>query len=170
MTYNRWPVRTLAERFWSHVDKSIPDGCWPWTGFVRPQGYGDFFTGGTPRHDRAHRVAWALANGPIPDGLCVLHACDNRACCNPAHLWLGTYHDNNTDKVRKGRGFHTTHPDLVLRGERIGTARLTEEQVVEIRARYSQGGITHQQLATEYGVARTTIGYAVRGIFWRHVK
>jgi hypothetical protein len=102
--------------------------------------------------------------------MCILHACDNRRCCNPTHLWIGTYHDNNRDRARKGRNHYTIHPELILRGEAIGTSRLTELQVVEMRARYAQGGITHQQLATEYGVARTTIGYAIRGEFWRHVK
>lgn len=90
-----------ANRFWSKVKKG--DGCWEWTAAVDRGGYGNFGIDG--RTMGAHRVAWTLANNrEIPEGLCVCHSCDNRACCNPAHLWLGTQLDNVRDMVEKGRG------------------------------------------------------------------
>lgn len=91
-------------RFWSKVDKG-DDGewgsCWLWTARTNHFGYGEFWFRKTIH--KAHRVAWILVNGEIPDGLCVLHRCDNPSCVNPEHLWLGTKCDNNRDKAEKGR-------------------------------------------------------------------
>jgi hypothetical protein len=88
------------ERFWKHVNKT--ESCWLWTGGLS-QGYGAFHI--NRKKQDAHRLAWIFTHGSIPDGLCVLHNCpggDNRACCNPAHLWLGTKLDNNRDMIAKG--------------------------------------------------------------------
>ncbi len=90
-----------AARFWAKVDIGAPDKCWEWQASCNPAGYGGFQFNG--RFGKAHRAAWELANGPIPEGICVLHRCDNPPCCNPAHLWLGTYADNHRDAVAKGR-------------------------------------------------------------------
>ena len=97
---------TVEERFWAKVDK---DGdCWTWMARRQPRGgYGQFQLDGRTRS--AHRVAWTLTNGPIPDGLCVLHRCDNPPCVNPEHLWLGTKAENNQDMTEKGRRFSPTH-------------------------------------------------------------
>ena len=93
---------TPAEILIDRVDRSsTPDQCWPWTGPTLRDGYGQFNVGGTSY--RAHRVAWELTNGPIPDGLEVLHACDNPPCCNPAHLSVGTHAENVADAKRKGK-------------------------------------------------------------------
>jgi hypothetical protein len=90
------------ERFWARVEK-LSTGCWEWSGFrnLARGGYG--YVEGR----RAHRVAWELANGPIPEGLHVCHRCDNPPCCNPSHLWLGTDLDNARDKIAKRRQDHS---------------------------------------------------------------
>src|SRR5687767_4720826 len=93
--------RPLSERFWEKVRKT--DGCWLWTASRNAKGYGQIMYQRRPIH--AHRVSWQLANGPIPDGLCVLHRCDNPQCVNPGHLFLGTIVDNNRDMFAKGRAW-----------------------------------------------------------------
>lgn len=100
--WKRRIVDTESERFWKKVRKS--KGCWTWTGSKSRHGYGQLRTGrGKGRLELAPRISWRLANGPIPDGLCVLHKCDNPPCVRPSHLKLGTMADNSADMVRKGR-------------------------------------------------------------------
>lgn len=89
------------ERFWAKVDRRGPDDCWEWTAGCNRKGYGKFSLDGATR--QSHRISWELANGQIPEGLCVLHRCDNPPCCNPAHLFLGTHADNHADRSLKGR-------------------------------------------------------------------
>jgi hypothetical protein len=162
-------------RYWARVDKS--GDCWLWTGGKTVAGYGILYQGGRgSRRIYAHRVAWELANGPIPDGLLVCHACDTPPCVNPAHLWLGTDSDNAWDKSRKGRS--TTgdkhglrlHPERVPRGERSGAAKLTEVDVRTIRIRYAGGGVTQQRLADEYGVVNSLICLIIKRRLWAHVE
>jgi len=98
----------LVDRFWGKVDRRRDDECWPWTASVTRHGYGQIMvgaygTGSRPRPLRANRVAWELTHGPIPDGLWVLHSCDNPSCCNPSHLFLGTQTENMRDAADKGR-------------------------------------------------------------------
>jgi len=98
---------TASERFFSKVDQGRNVDCWPWTGGSTIHGYGRFQAGESREESRvelAHRQAWILATGlAIPDGLCVLHLCDNPPCCNPSHLVLGTQGANVFDMVNKGR-------------------------------------------------------------------
>jgi hypothetical protein len=93
------------ERFNAKRDASHPDACWEWNGERTKSGYGAFvfFRSGAEMYRVASRVAWTIANGPIPDGLFVLHRCDNPPCVNPAHLFVGTHDDNMADMVAKGR-------------------------------------------------------------------
>jgi hypothetical protein len=85
--------------FEARLDRSGP--CWLWTGTTNGVGYGQIRIDG--KRWTTHRLAWTLAYGPIPEGMCVLHRCDTRACCNPEHLFLGTVADNNRDMGKKGR-------------------------------------------------------------------
>lgn len=133
----------------------------------------------------AHRVAWTLSNGAIPDGLCACHRCDNPPCCNPAHLFLGTRADNNADKVAKGReakgeNFRARlkrgdlhgmrlHPERRPRGERHGMALLTEEKVRSIRAQHAIGGVTYAELAAQFGVKHRTIEAVISRQTWKAV-
>lgn len=99
------PVRSkLSDRFWAKVDRN-PDGCWLWTGSKSSHGYGQLFSmvGGHRAVLHTHRISWELHNGPIPDGLWVLHRCDVRPCVRPDHLFLGTRQDNTDDMMAKGR-------------------------------------------------------------------
>jgi hypothetical protein len=137
MTRKRQPIE---DRFWSKVQKT--DQCWEWVGYVHPSGYGQISRGGRDGHTYVHRVSWEIHYGCAPDGLYVLHRCDNRRCVNPTHLFLGTYADNHQDMILKGRSAHT---------------KLNLQQVRDIRQRYEAGGITNRQLALEYGVTTSCI-------------
>lgn len=108
---------------------------------------------------RVHRLSWFIHNGPIPKHLFVCHKCDNRACVNPKHLFLGTADDNVQDAVRKGR---------MARGETSGTHKLTEKQVLEIRKRVKNGE-KQLPLAAEYGVQGPAIFKIVHRERWRHL-
>lgn len=165
-------MQSLEERFWSKVDKSGGlDACWEWQGWRRSDGYGECKKNGK-RHIRAHRVAWEFINGPIPDGLNVLHKCDNPPCCNPAHLFLGTHFDNMADMTQKGRracgdqNGARLYPERMPRGERNGTAKLTRQQVLDIRANYHSGQATGEQLAERHGVSKSLISGIVNHKRW----
>ena len=147
----------VKDRFFARVQKS--ESCWIWTGVTR-NGYGSFFVRGVGWR-YAHRISWILVNGPIPDGLCVLHRCDNRPCVNPAHLFLGTKAENTADMVSKGRG-----RGGVSRGESNPTSKLTETQVREIR----KETCPERETAARYGVTRANINYIKRGVTWTHIS
>jgi hypothetical protein len=168
--------RPLAERFWEKVDRSAgPGACWPWRARVDQDGYGHFTVSSARRSAGAHRVAYELCVGEIPDGMCVCHACDNPACCNPAHLFVGTNVDNVTDRQTKGRSASgdangaRAHPERVRRGEDINTAKLTCDNVREIRSAYYLSHDTLVKLAQAYGITHQNVSGIVRGEKWRHV-
>src|SRR5665811_1223275 len=102
--------KTPEERFWLYVKRGGGPACWEWTGYKNGKGYGVINLQG--QRVLAHRMAWELKNGPVPDGLFVLHRCDNPPCCNLKHLWLGTKADNNNDMTTKGRRRDTGAPGV----------------------------------------------------------
>jgi hypothetical protein len=107
---------------------------------------------------KAHRLAWEQANGPIPDGMCVCHRCNHKPCVNPDHLYLATSRQNTIDAYRDG----LITPAV---GERHSQSKLTEAEVLEVRASTLSG----RQLAHRYGVDPMTISYIRRRITWRHI-
>lgn len=136
--------------FWSHVERS--EGCWVWNGATRKDGYGH-----VKRNNRflsAHRHAYELTYGPIPEGLLVLHTCDNRRCVRPDHLWLGSHRANTVDMVMKRRA-----PGQVL----------GPEQVRDIRHRHANGSAPCRELASGFGVSVGHMQAVVKGRFWSHL-
>ena len=120
-------------RYWSRVTKT--SSCWNWTGSTINTGYGVLFVQGRLR--TAHRLSWELHHGPIPEGLCVLHRCDNRTCVNPSHLFLGTKKQNTQDMLSKGRHGHgEEHSKKTRRGK---GQKLTTHQQEQIAVLLSQG-------------------------------
>ena len=155
-------------RFWSKVDKS--GDCWLWKAGMRPTGYGQFYFEGTMQP--ANRVVWKLTHGPIPPGFLVCHNCpngDNRACVNPAHLFLGTHQDNWDDANAKGRTIGPPIEQAGHPGSANGCAKFTEAQVIDIRRRCAAGGVTFRQLAAEYGVSDKAIRDIAFCRRWQHV-
>lgn len=94
-------VKTLEERFWKKV--TVGAGCWTWTAHRDRDGYGQMNLDSTGKKVSAHRAAWQIANGPVPDGMFVCHSCDNPSCVRPSHLFLGLPVDNTRDMIAKGR-------------------------------------------------------------------
>lgn len=157
------------EQFWNKTDRS--GDCWLWTKCINSQGYGVFMRGpkGASKSIRAHRQAWELINGPIPQGLEVCHSCDNPRCVRPEHLFLGTHQDNMDDMFTKGRAVVQTHPEKLARGEQQGKAKLTVDNVREIRSLH-QSGLSTRQIGDRYGVNSGTIHDVVHYRTWRHVE
>ena len=152
--------RRLVDQFWDSTDRS--GECWVWLGKRDRKGYGRIRRNW--RDLLAHRYAYELSVGPIPEGLLVLHICDNPPCVNPDHLFAGTAADNTRDMIAKGRARHPV-------GEAHQFALLTEAIVREIRThrgRYQRGELT--ALAQRLGVAPETIQSARKGVTWKHVR
>lgn len=155
-------ARPLEVRFWEKVKRG--PGCWPWQGTISAGRYGVLGrVGGGNIY--AHRLSYELTNGPIPDGLQVMHTCDNPPCVNPAHLMVGSQRDNVADMCAKGRGRYRAH-----RGEQNGRAVLNATAAREIRDYHATGDWTIADLARLYSVGETTIRSIVQGRRWRVVS
>lgn len=162
-------IKPLSERLSGKVDKSPglgPNGdCWEWRGYVHPTGYGQIGRGAAGEGViHTHRAAYMVAKGEIPDGLWVLHTCDNRLCCNPDHLWLGTPKQNTQDMIAKGRRRKASDTP---RGEDVSLAKLTEEMVRAMRA---EPPMTFRALGEKYGVTAATANKVILRRTWTHIE
>ena len=141
-----------ASDFWQRVDKCSESDCWRWLRGHSSSGYGAMKVNG--RQTGAHRIAYELVYGPIPDGKLVCHKCDNRTCCNPSHLFLGSHQDNLIDAGRK---------------RRLPKAKLTAEQAAAIRIRVANGERI-ADIAREHGVVYKTISQVLSNRTFKHAS
>jgi hypothetical protein len=155
---------SLKVRFLRYAGQTTPNGCRPWLGATIKAGYGVLSVGFGPGTTRtlvyAHRLAWQFANGTVPQGLSVLHHCDNPACIAVGHLFLGTDADNSDDKISKNR--HAKGTDFPI-------AKLTDDGVRQIRHLYSTGRYSQTKLASMFGVSGANVCLIVNRKAWKHV-
>lgn len=170
-----------SARFWKKVNKNgavIREElgcCWEWTAGIWARGYGAFyFRGG---QIKSHRLVYLALIGSIPvETPFVLHKCDNRKCCNPDHLFLGTYATNMKDMGEKGRKvvqkgddhYFRKHPEKILKGTQLPQAKLNEDLVFAIRFRASIGE-KQNVIAKRYGISKASVSLIVSRKTWAHV-
>jgi hypothetical protein len=154
-------MKSAGKTFNQHMEELYTEpntGCWLWPGHANVKGYGVSTLPGGLKW-LAHRRSWEAKNGPIPDGMFVLHKCDVPLCVNPDHLFLGTKKDNNRDMARKRRS---------ALGEKNGQSKLRADQIAEIFFLRGQG-MTQKSISEKFDVSRTTISFVLSGERWGHV-
>jgi hypothetical protein len=149
---------SVQKKFWERVVRSNETTCWEFIKGRDGTGYGLVYF--SHEKHRAHRVAWRIVFGAIPELLNVLHRCDNRCCCNPFHLHLGTHADNMRDMALKGRG---------TRGRRCFTNKLAASQVLKIRSEYDREKNGYAALGRQYGVHPTNIEAIISRRTWNYI-
>jgi hypothetical protein len=150
------------DRFWSKVDRKFDGGCWDWIGSCS-HGYGNFWDSKQKRLVKAHRFSWKLFFGDYPENnLFVLHKCDNAKCVNPNHLFVGTQIDNMRDMAQKGRS-------MIRYGEKNPNAKLSLEEVKEIKSLYASGKYFQYEIAEMFNVSQSMVGCITRGVNWQYV-
>ena len=158
---NVWKYHDDTERIVMNCDEDKETGCWVWNKRLDKDGYGQMTRHGTKA--TAHRVAYESFVGPIPEGLCVCHHCDNPPCCNPDHLFTGTVAENNADMKAKGRYVHH-------RGEKASGSKLTDAEAAEILSLATAGEMTQKEIGNIYGVGHTTVSAILVGDNWKHIE
>ena len=159
------PTPEYGEAFWKRLGDQ-GNGCWEWPGNRNCGNYGTTTFGG--KTHMAHRMAYRLSNGPIPEGHFVCHRCDNPACCRPDHLFAGTHTENMRDMAAKGRAAHTNHPELRRIGEKNVNAKLDRERVFAIMSA-RQSGQRIMDIAERFQVTVRTVNRVVHLKTWRHL-
>lgn len=155
--------------FWKKVDiKDNKEDCWYWTAGRDTAGYGQFYLS-SHQPVRAHRIAYEMTKGPIPEGLQVQHLCNNRRCCNPNHLELGDNSKNQQYMIKCGR-------DNKAIGKDHGNTIITDDQAREIHRLYEVAGRPvelkwqfTEPMAQKYGITKQTVGNIIRGKTWHHI-
>lgn len=151
-------------------------GCWEWKRGKTPAGYGRIVING--RGEYAHRVAYELVHGKIPEGMHVCHSCDNPACCNPAHLWVGTPKDNMQDRDTKGRGRYKSPAEKkparqLPSGEYspfVSAWKVTPDDVRVIREIRNAQGLSYRRIGLMFGISETATEYIIKHRTWKQVK
>lgn len=160
------PVMPIKDRLKEMTIINKKSGCWEWKG-VKRNGYGRTITGsrtdGTRHTVSAHRLSYETWNGPIPEGYEVCHRCDNPACINPEHLFIGTRQDNVDDRKKKGR-------NVIKVGEEQPRSKLTKKDVKDARWERVYKGTSFQKLANKYCVNKRTMQNAINGTTWKCVE
>lgn len=156
-------VGSLRKRFEEKVAKT--EGCWIWIACKNSAGYGTIKRGKENGGGMAyaHRVSYELFNGQVPEGACVLHSCDNPSCVNPAHLRVGNQSENIREMYSKGRC--TSRKKIP--SENVHSAKLTKQQVIEIREKYRSRQVSMRQMSRDYAVSHSTIAKIVHFRGWK---
>lgn len=158
--YNSIKFETLEDKFWRRFEVAGKDDCWEWQGTKDPHGYGSISKNN--RTFYAHRISYEINVGEIPEGIFVLHSCDNPSCVNPKHLFLGTQADNVADRDKKGRQ---------VRGERVKGSKLTEKKVIRMRDLRKKHGkdMPYRVIGKKFNVSQQSAHDAVNGHSWHHI-
>lgn len=154
-------TKSLIEKYEMYIIKNPGDQCWSWKGHTAHGGYG--MTSNNNKGLRAHRASWILHNGEIPEGMFVLHHCDNPICSNPKHLFLGTQKDNICDAKMKGR-----HKHIPSNGEKNANSKLNSIQVREIKELLNNNK-SHREIAEMFNIGRPSITNIKNGKTWAHL-
>jgi hypothetical protein len=143
---------SIIERFWSKVEVRGEDECWEWQGARNSDGYGNMAIS-KGKWDKGHRISYLLHYGDIPNGQCVCHTCDNRSCCNPRHLWLGTHLENMDDMTRKKRAWGT---------------KLNEEDVRQMRV-LVENGLSQVEVGEMFSISHAQVNRIINRKCWKLV-
>lgn len=148
----------LINKIINYSSKDHSTGCWNWNKGKSDRGYAEISI--NARKERANRISYQVFIDEVPPHLFVCHTCDNPGCVNPDHLYLGTHQDNVDDKLDR---------DRQPRGEEIKLAKLTEKDILKIRALWKEGFMSQESIAREFGVCQTTISRVILRQTWTHV-